>query len=369
MANYIGWYLVEIERRFKGILPSRRIIELQREVEDHMLSSMEDAIAQKLDPTVAERLAVENFGSPASFVKKTIQSLCVGHVSPTLKMAQSALIVFMIVALGIAAVFYRGLPFSFLLLGLIPLAVISFLTKTTPWKVMLGSWAILTPIAMIASGLLIIQGWGYGSYFTKGQADTYIALRTKNLKQIEASAALLHQGMEIYRAGDHKTDSPASLADARTIFGIQELPESVQRADTANIPTWLMKDGWYLVPSSTYSMNPTDLMWRDPSIRVPIFFDYPFEKTVKTFEEAKVMWKGRAPNWDSMLSSTAMSAKLELTRVKSLSSGYNFDGSVATSIGGAGMLVVLVCVGGCVVIPSALARMFALVRLRRRALA
>lgn len=370
MANYIGWYLVELERRFKGILPMRKIIEIQHEVEDHMRSSVAESVSQKIEASVAERLAVESFGSPQRFVRTTLRQLALSQVSPTLRRIQAVSTVVLFALMGIAGTFYRGLPFALLLWLLIPYAILSYFTATTPWKTLVATCAIATPILMVSSGMLYLSGWYPDTYFSRSSANSYISIRRQNLRQIESSKILLNEARRIYGIESIPEQNRTLVKDAKTTFGIdpREQPASVA-AKMPGIPSWLMNNGEFLVPSKDYEHVAVYGIWRGQNVRQPLFFEEYELNTTATREMAAGLWKARGSKWASLLDKSKQIVTRDLGRIQSDLDHPNLSGSTALKLGGVAVLWTTGFVLLSSLIPASIGRIIRLRKIRRRVLA
>lgn len=63
MLDYTNWYLVELERRLRGV---HRSDELITETKVHLEERMDELLSKGFDRTTASRMAIADFGDPAA---------------------------------------------------------------------------------------------------------------------------------------------------------------------------------------------------------------------------------------------------------------------------------------------------------------
>ncbi|MBX3118721.1 MAG: hypothetical protein KF784_06620 [Fimbriimonadaceae bacterium] len=351
MANYISWYLVELERRLKGKLPTRKVIELQSEVEDHLRLSAEEVQRQGVEPMLAERLAIESFGNPRQFVHNTIRNLCAGHVSPRMLSAQSILTVIIITSFGYVGIQRDSSTLGLAALLLIPYAIISFITKRVPLKLSLGYSIILTPLLMVFAGYTMLSGSQVDSYVSRSNASEYIQYRNAERKNLEHSLDVLRTGILAYGL------SPSAPNDTLVV------------GERTSMPSELMHNGEFVIPQSFNSGRLPFYRSTATNENSLIFTRSSGAETVANLAEAKKFWKMRAHDWEQLIVRAVHDNEVDTARMRSLIRSNNLDGHIAVHLGAPAILWGLGFMLPSSIVPVWFGWWLGFLKLKRRAMA
>lgn len=204
MAKYIPWYVVELERRLANRIGEERLFMVTSEVQDHLESKADELVAAGMEPTLAERAAVNGFGSAddvADGILEATTAFAKRRAGVVLSLAGALCIAGTSAAVAFFG-FDPGLVGGLILVG-VPLAAVALCVGAalvrhtlTPVLAAIGMAGTLACVALVPFGYTQ-RGWTTESRFWV-QNDLVQARRKEEVLRIAIDR--LNMGLTYYRA-------------------------------------------------------------------------------------------------------------------------------------------------------------------------
>jgi hypothetical protein len=255
VARYIAWYTVELERHLERHVAPSQLLGLVQESEDHLLERKEELEAQGVDSVRAQRIAVEEFGSPRAIANATLDARTSGRWRGVSQWFMPIGLVLSLLAVSVAYTSPRGASplgdievLAVVLLSLAVGAVLSFLARRHSLPFIAAAGFLCMGILFGFLQIFTVPGIG-GMPVERRMVPQLLLEMDRQLAQARSDLDLLATGRRIFMG--NATEEGDALASK--LFGSEGGPEGyLIPLPSGHVPNGIL---WSRVADWSAAMN------------------------------------------------------------------------------------------------------------------